>query len=128
MACTETIADLRLVAAMGGTPYQGLGTYYLELVYGSVDAATAGSPSGLGRLAVVCANDFTDNGDGTATSDSDLTWTAPESDLPECSYIEFWSASSGGTRHFYELLATPVTPLSGQTVTIPAGQLTWSEV
>lgn len=128
MACTAYVADLRLVAAFGGTAYQGLGTYYLELVYGTCDADTAGTASGLGRIAVVCATDFDDNGDGTADSNTILTWSAPGSDLTECTHIEFWSASSAGTRHFYELLASPVTPLAGQPVSIPAGQLTFSEL
>jgi hypothetical protein len=128
MACTEYEADLRLTAALNGTEYQGPTSYWAELVTDTPDRTTDGTPSTLGRIEIVCATDVTNNGDGTGDNAVALTWTAPGADLPECSYIELWDDETVGERRFYELLSSPVTPLSGQDVTIPIGQFTWTEV
>lgn len=128
MAVTEYVADLRLKASLHGTAYQGPASYWAELVSGTCDRTTAGTASGLDRIEVVCSTDITDNEDGTASNAVAFTWTGPASDLDECQYLELWDAETNGNRCFFELLSSPVTPLSGQDVVISIGRFTWTEV
>jgi len=128
MACTEYEANLRLKASLHGTAYQGPASYWVDLVTDAPSRTVAGTPSGLGRIQLVCATGITDNGDGTG--DSTLLWTfpAPATDLNECSYLELWDAAVAGNRRFFEMLSSPITPLAGLAVTVPIGNFTWTEV
>jgi hypothetical protein len=128
MSVTQDVADERLKASWGGTPYVGQDTYYAELVYGSPDRTTPGTPSGLGRIPVSYTPDVTDNGDGTGSNATIWTWADPGVDVPECGYLELWTLSVGGTRKFFEMLSAPVTPVAGQAVQIPIGNFNWGEV
>lgn len=128
MACTEHEANLRLSAALHGAAYQGPVSYWAELVSDVPDRTTAGTPSGLGRIEVVCATDITNHGDGSAENATVWTWAAPATDLDECVYLELWDAETAGNRRFFEMLSTPITPLAGLAVTVPAGNFTWTEV
>jgi hypothetical protein len=131
MSCTENEAHVRLDAALHGTAYQGPTSYWLELVTSTPTTTAAGTASGLDRIELVCSTGITNAGDGTGVNAADWVWDAPVTDLDECTYIELWRSESSTTeadRAFYEMLTTPVTPLGGQDVTIPAGQFTWTEV
>lgn len=128
MACTAYVANLRLTAALGGAAYQGLASYWAELVTDAPSRTVAGTPSGLGRIQIVCATAITNNADGTGGNAALWTFPAPVTDLAECTYLELWSAVTAGTRHFFELLSSPVTPLAGLAVTVPIGNFTWMEV
>ena len=128
MACTEYEANLRLKASLHGTAYQGPTSYWVDLVTDAPSRTVAGTPSGLGRIQLVCATGVTDNGDGTGDNAALWTFAAPGADLAECVYAELWDAASAGNRRFYEPLNSPVTPLAGLAVTVPIGNFTWMEV
>lgn len=128
MAVTEYEANLRLTAALHGTAYQGPASYWAEFVTDTPSRTVEGTPSGLGRIEVVCATDVTNNADGTADNATVWTWAAPGTDLPECSYLELWDASTAGNRRFFDLMPSPIAPLAGLAVTLPIGNFTWTEV
>jgi len=128
MACTQYEANFRLKAALHGTAYQGPASYWVELVSDAPSRTLAGTPSGLGRIQLVCATGVTDNGDGTAGNAAVWTFPAPATDLDECSYLELWDAEVAGNRRFFDLLSSPVAPLADLAVTVPIGNFTWMEV
>lgn len=128
MACTEYEANLRLKASLHGTAYQGPTSYWVELVTDAPSRTASGTPSGLGRIQLVCATGVTDNDDGTGDNAALWTFAAPATDLDECVYAELWDAASAGNRRFYEPLNSPVSPLAGLAVTVPIGNFTWMEV
>jgi len=128
MAVKEYEANLRLTAALHGAAYQGPASYWAELVSDAPSRTVDGTPSGLGRIEVVCATDITNNGDGSGDNGVVWTFAAPATDLDECPYLELWDDEVAGNPRFYELLFSPVSPIAGLAVTVPIGNFTWMEV
>lgn len=128
MACTEYEANLRLKASLHGAAYQGPASYWVDLVTDAPSRTVAGTPSGLGRIQLVCATGVTDNDDGTGDNAALWTFPAPATDLAECVYAELWDEEVAGNRRFFDLLNSPVTPVAGLAVTVPIGNFTWTEV
>jgi len=128
MAVDEYEANLRLTAALHGTAYQGPTSYWAELVSDAPSRTVNGTPSGLGRIQIVCATAITNNGDGTGDNATVWEWAAPATDLDECSYLELWDDEVAGNRRFFEMLPSPVSPVAGLAVTVPIGNFTWMEV
>ncbi|MEN6426096.1 MAG: hypothetical protein ABFE13_12075 [Phycisphaerales bacterium] len=131
MPATEYLANLIAVAAKGGTAYQGPATIYLELVSDTPDADTAGTPivyTNYARTAYT-QSDWASDGVGGLSNTTVITFPAPGGGEDTAVAVEAWTASSGGTRLWWEDLTT-VVDITDDTPALlfSPGALTWTVI
>jgi hypothetical protein len=122
-------AELIAAAALHGTAFQGPATnFYLELCSDTPTATVDGTPVAYtgyaGRVAMPHTH-WTGDGAGNRVSNADVEFGTPSAgDSDTATFVEFWSASSGGSRLAYEELDSPVTiDPDMPSVVFPSGQL-----
>lgn len=131
MPATTYLASLIAVAAKHGTSYQGPATVYLELVSDTPTSTVAGTPIAYTDYARASytQSDWASDGAGKLTNTSAITFPTPGGGEDTALYVEAWTASTAGTRLWFEELTLPVdvydTTPSPQ---FAPGALTWSVI
>jgi hypothetical protein len=122
-------AELIAAAALHGTAFQGPATQiYVELVSDTPTASVNGTPvvytGYAGRVAMLHTH-WTGDSAGGRVSNADVTFPPPTAGTPDtATFVEFWSAGSGGYRLAYQELDAPLTCDSSlDSVVFPAGTL-----
>jgi hypothetical protein len=115
------VAGLKFLTAQGGT----VSAIYVGLCTSATtpDDATPGTAVSGGSYARQAAS-FSVPASGSCSNSADLVFT----NMPTATvtYIELYTASTGGTRLWYGPLASSKSVASGDTFTIPAGSLVLS--
>jgi hypothetical protein len=121
-------AELIAAAALHGTAFQGPTSFYLELCNDTPTTTVDGTPvayTGYAGRVAVPSSDWTGDGAGGRVSNVDVDFGTPSAgDSDTATFVEGWTAASGGTRCWVEELDAPVeiTP-DMPSVVFPAGQL-----
>ena len=103
-------------------------TMYLELCTSAPTKTTAGTSSGLDRVAIVMADDWTSDGDGKLTSDAIFDYGNAESPASGVHWAELYDSATEGQRYLYGTLGDTYDIETGQPVSFPVGALTLTVV
>jgi len=128
---TAYLANLIAVASKGGAAYQGPATIYLELCSDTPTATVAGTPivyTGYVRKSYT-QSDWASDGAGQLSNTSPVSFADPGGGEDTAVSVEAWTASTDGTRLWYEELNDALDIVDDTpSVLFAAGALTWTVI
>jgi hypothetical protein len=123
MTCDPFLADEIADACQDGTLMPA--TMYVQLCTTAPGKTTAGTAAtGLDRVAVVMADDWTNDAAGKLTSDTKLDFGQAITDLTGVQWAELYDAATSGQRYLYGTLPEAYAIPTGAPVSFEAGDLT----
>jgi hypothetical protein len=122
MTADPYFADVITDACQDGTLMAA--TMYLELCTSAPSKTVAGTASGLGRVAITMADDWTSDDEGGLTNDAVLDYGTAVDPATGVHYAELYDADVDGNRYLYGTLGDTYNIEAGQPVSFPVGALT----